>query len=288
MRLTTKIIIGIILSIFLLTLLHIIVYSFTDRRNYKRTSPERESIKIPEAGRAGIPIEPGRVVVLELDQSSEYNYYLRNEDNGLFIQPAAASGDENTLFIPESLKDCVSHQTNNDTLIVKLNMDKVREKYAAQAETPTKKVAGGSVHFQYVSGVNMYMHVSNVHVINKMHDTQVFIKNMTTDSILIQSFGKIRLESCKANVIEPYSSQITLTNCVAKSLTLDLDRLNEWKIDNCDIEKRIYTGSRRNHRITTDANDVAAITWLPKNKDAELSLIFKGEAVQIVTQAIND
>ena len=287
MRLTTKIVIGIILAIFLLTLINIIGFSFSDRRHYNHSFQRHPLIQISQ-DKVDIPIEPSRVVVLELDQTNNSVFYLLDSENGFFIHPPVTSDDENKLFIPKSLNDCVSFQTKGDTLVIKINIDKVMEKNAYQIETFERKETRHAVSSQTIGGINLYLYISNVRVINTVRGIQTLVHNIVTDSIIVHSHAKISIDSCKANVIEPYCNQLTVTNCVAKSLFLDLDRINNWDIDNCDIERRIFTGSKRNHSITTNVNEVASINWLPKNKDASLNMTFKGDSVQITTQPIKE
>ena len=292
MRLTTKIIAGIILSIFLLSLLFIIGYSFTDRKNYN-LSFANHTINIPQEDKTGIDIEPFRVLVFKVEQSdidNRFYYNFTNEKNGLFIHPATTPDEENKLFIPEVLNDFISIQTSNDTLTIKIKFDEVREKYAKMNEALEKRQLPGVGYGIYVSGVNLYLHTSNINVINKLNDIQTQIINMKTDSVKIYSSGDINIDSCKAAVMEPNTNRkLTVKNSEAKTIYMDLDRTRKWNIDGCVIEEQNVTGSGR-HDITFHRNETGKINWYPKNENAELNLKFKGNAAQITyeTQPVND
>ena len=286
MRLTTKIITGIILSIFLLSLLHIIGYSFTERKNYHSFFTDLKII-LPQADKTGIHIESYRAITLESERSdtSRYDYYYTNEESGFFINPATNPSEENILFIPEALSEFITTQINNDTLTVKIKLDEVREKYCILEEAKEDNRFYLRRHLIAISGVNLYLHTTNINVINRLNGVPTQISNMDTDSIKIYANGEITVDSCKANVIEPNSNRkITVTNSVANMLNIDLDRINNWNIDNCDIEATNYTGSRRNHNIIITRNERGTINWLPKNKEAELSLKFKGDSAHISYQ----
>jgi hypothetical protein len=287
MRLTTKIILGIILSIFLLSLLHIIGYSFTDRKHYQRSLPDR-TINIPQANKIGINIEPYQVIMLELEQSDSERRYFYNYtsiENGLFIHPAATADEENKLFLPDALKGFFSTQTSSDTLIIKIKMDEVKEKYGMIDETNMIVVRGISYGISF-SGFNLYLHTTSVNVVNKLNNLQTRISNMETENIKIYSSGEITVDSCKATIIEPNSNRkVTVTNSISQALNLDLDRISNWDIENnCDIDVIYYTGSKRNHNISLRSDDRGKIVWQPKNDDAELLLRFKGDSARISYQ----
>ena len=286
MRLTTKIIIGIILSIFALSLLHIIAFSFTDRKNYSRSYPNR-SIVIPQTNNTGINIESYRVIVLaseQFDMQDRFYCHFPKENNGLLIHPAATIDEDNKLFIPEALNGFITTQTNNDTLILKIKIDALSEKYGNKDDGNTKYLSGIK-HALPISGLNLYLHTSNAHVINRLSDLQTQINNMKSDSIVIYSSGEIVINDCKANVMIPNSiRKISVTNSVAGEITLDLDSVDKWEIYNSTVKTRNFTGSKRNHNLVFSENEHGKINWLPKNKDAELNIRFKVSSAQISYQ----
>ncbi|MDR2144997.1 MAG: hypothetical protein LBE91_00870 [Tannerella sp.] len=286
MRLTTKIIIGVILSIFILSLLFIIGFSFTDRKYRKDSrSFSGPSIQIPQTATTGINLDSCRVIVLEAGQAdslSETYYFLANDECGLFIRPASTSGEENKLIIPEALRDFITVETQNDTLTVRIKWNEGIEKYGTKGENMEKRKRPGSMYGMLVSGLNMYLHASNVNVINRLNIIQTKISHLEADTIKIYSTGEVLIDSCKANVIEPETREkLSITNSSAKMLNLDFDRLNNWEITNCDIKTSNYTGSGQHQYNAISQLSLTTINWRPKNKDAEFQLKIKGDSAQI-------
>jgi len=285
MRPTSKIILGIILSIFIISLLFIIGFSFSERRNYVNTYSN--SIYIPQDNPIGISVESFRVIVLEEDRTGIVveeevkpgliRIYLSYSDkNGLTLNPVT-SGEENNLFFTEALYDCIAAKTSNDTLTIQIKTDELRKKYGKE---------GGKDYILF-SGINLCLHTSNVNVINKINGFPTKVSNIETDSIKIVTNGEILIESCKAMVIDPvmYHSyhKLIVKNSVAQTIYLDLDRLRNWNIEGCDIEVENLTGSGK-HNITHHRNEKIKINWYPKNEKAELNIKVPGDTTQIVFQ----
>ena len=273
MRRTTKIIIGIILSIFLLSLLHIIGYSFTDRKNYKGTY-RYKTIQIPQTEKStGINIAAYNVIKLELSDSI---FYFPYDENGLFIYPATTTNEENRLFIPEALYDCISTQSNNDTLSIKIKMDEIREKYDTMDKEKAKVIlsTGSS---RPVSGVNLILHTSNVNIISQLYGLHIQIRNIEADSIKIHNvYGNITIDSCKAKAVEPHSNHpVSISNCSIQTMKIDLDQLTNLNIDgDNDVDTYYFTGGKQSNDITTKGPD-KKIVWQPKNNEAELNFKIK-------------
>ena len=290
MRLTTKIITGFFLSIFILSLLHIIGYSFSDRK--LNTSFPDYSIKIPQTNPRGIDIASYRVFVfesLQTDFHEQYRLAIAKEGSSLFIQPATTENDDNKLLIPDALYDFLSTQAQNDTLTVKINLDEICEKYGTidTIDEAVLKLKKGIKIGIPISGLNLYLHTSNanINIINYLSNIQTRINKMEMDSIIIySSTGDITIDSCKVKVIEPSNNRkLTVTNSTAQIINLDLDHLNNWNIKDCDIEMRNYTGSgQKNIRI--DGNERGKINWRPKDENAELNIKLKVDSAQIVFQ----
>ena len=293
MRLTTKIITGIILSIFLLSLLHIIGYSFTDRKNYTAFFPNLKII-LPQTDKTGINIESYRVITLDSERSdttNRYGYYYINKESVFFINPATNPSEENILFIPEVLNEFITTQISNDTLTIKIKLDEVREKYCDMEEVIEDNRFFLQTHLIWISGFNFYLHTTNVNVINRLYGVQTKISNIATDSIQIYTSGEITIDSCKANFMEPNSNRgITVANSVVKAINIDLDRVNNWTIEpNCDVDVYYFTG-KSNHNISLHNDYHGKIVWQPKNKNAEFNVKIKGNAAQLnfETQSLSE
>ena len=286
MRLTTKIITGFIGSVFLLSILFIIGFSFTDRK-FNKAGVLFTVVDIPQEKKSGIQLEHHRVIVFEseLPEADYPVYTFGSEKCGLFLSPVTPAGVVSELFFPEGMSACISTQMNCDTLIVKIKFDEIRKKYQETDEkekdfsnTPTART--GIVF----TGFNLYLQTSQVNIVNQLNNLPVYINNIKTDSILVYSTSDIVIDSCKANVVTPdlrkNYEKLTITNSAFKTLHLDLDRIHNWNIRDCEIETSNYTGSGQKN-IRLDKHERGTINWRPKNENAELNLKFKGDSTQI-------
>jgi len=278
MKLTTKIIFSIILSIFVISLLFIIGFSFSDRKNYHRAY-NSNVINIPQNSPIGIDVAPARVILLEMertDTQDEIFYGFTSDNNSINLSPMTAE-EENKLFISEALYGYVAAKTNNDTLRIQIKVDELRKKYEA---TDFK-------NYVAFSGFNLNLQTSNANVVNTLNGFLTKVSNIETDTIRIVSNSNILIESCKAIVIEPVVDdshrKVNVRNSVAKEIHLDLDGLRNWNLEGCNIEVQNFTGSGR-HNITLDRNKAGKINWYPKNENAELNIKVQGDTAQIVFQ----
>ena len=276
MRPTSKIILGIILSIFIISLLFITGFSFSERRNF--TNTHSNVISIPQDNPIGIDVASHRVIVLEAESAEnegKINYGFSYEHCSLNLNPTAPK-EESKLFIPEALDGYIAAKTNRDTLKILIKVDELRKKYGEEGNK--------YIHFL---GVNIDLHTSNVNVINKVLGFPTEVRNIETDSIRIVSNGNILIESCKAMVIDPVMDEsyrkLNVKNSIAQTIHLDLDRIRNWNMEGCDIEVQNLTGSGK-HNIIQHRNEKIKINWYPKNENAELNIKVPGDTVQIVFQ----
>ena len=280
MRLTTKILSGVIGSIFILSLSFIIGFSFSERRHYS-TNYNTPNISIPQDNQIGISLEPHRVIVIEEDFTG-----VRIEDEktpgmirfnmGINISSLTINQIvpemESKLYIPEALNGCIATIIHDDTLTIQIKNYELRKKYDKE----------DSVAYISFSGVDLCLHISNVNIINKVSGNSL-LHNLETDSIVIDSRGDVLIESCKANFIHSVNGRLTVKNSIVKAILLDLDRRGSWNLEGCEIENQIFTGSGRNY-VTWNRNETGTINWHPKNPDAELNLKIQGDTTQIVFQ----
>lgn len=275
MRLTTKIILGVILSIFLIAIIFIVGFSFSERKNYQR--PYTTTTKIPQDNLTGISVEPYRVILFEVentDPDNKYPYGFAGDINGIFLNPITTPDEENKLFIPGALRDFISAQTLNDTLHIQLKITDLCEKYKEENK-----------NIYLFSGIRLQLNTSTVDYVNKESGINTFVSHIETNRIKINSSGGVHIDSCKAEVIDPVISsnynRLTVTNCIAGKIYLDLDRGNHWNIENNNIEEQILTGSKT-HGITHHKNESGKISWQPKNKEAKLNVTIQGDTTQII------
>ena len=171
------------------------------------------------------------------------------------------------LLIPEVLKEFVAVNTINDTLTVKLNFRDLGNKYK-----------NDEYRFHAFSGVNLHFNISKFDIVNKIGALFTSIKNIEIERIKIDSFGDIFIDSCKAELIDPIIKagykKLIITNSDVKRINLDLDYMQNWNIDNCNVEEQSFTGSKKHNIVINRSSGIRY--WIPKNKDAELGITLKG------------
>ena len=271
MRLTTKITLGIILSIFFISLTSIISLSFTD---WKNNSSYDTVTELPQDNPTCIELAAFKTIVIDripFELQERRVSYLSTNCNLYFSQiPEKNSPD--MLFIPEVLKEFVAVNTINDTLTVKLNFRDLGKKYN-----------NDEYRFNAFSGVNLHFNTSKTDIINNVQALSVSIKNIETDSIRVKSEGNILIDSCKVQFMESFESgryrRVSITNCDIKRINLDLDYLQQWSIEKCNIEETYYTGSKT-HDLTLNDNSGTKY-WIPKNNDARLNVKLQGDTAKI-------
>ena len=273
MRLTTKIILSIIMSIFLISLTFIIGFSFTDRKNYNHSNVA--SIDLPQDNMTGIELPSLKTILIdEIPFESNNHLYGITDKCSIFFDSIPANSSPGMLFIPSVLKDYISFNASNDTLTVKLNLRDLGNKYRSDEYA-----------FHSISGVNLYFTISNLDIISNIQLIPVNIKNIDTDSIKINSRGDIWIDSCKVQLIDPrimdnYRS-LKVTNCNIKRITIDMDNIRNWNIENCVVEEEFFTGSER-HNMFLHRNDSGTKKWMPKNKNARLNIEIQGDTTQFI------
>ena len=274
MKLTTKIVLGIIISIFLLSFCVIIGISFVDTEKYELRSNVKTST-IPQENIIAVDVEPYQTIRIDQVQiQEERNVY---PSGTIRVKPITGEEEKNKLFLPEELLRFTEINSSNDTLIIRFKMDEFLDKYANRVKWIT------------VSGVNISAYTNTVDVICSVSGIKVDVRNIVTDKINIHTSGEIEIDSCQANLIEPYmqnkSRRFLLKNSQVKILNIDLDQMgNTWQIENCDIEEENLTGSNR-HSVNLSKSEAKIMNWIPKDKDAWLTVTLYGDTASIVFPA---
>ena len=271
MKLTTKIIFGIILSIFVISLIIIIGFSFTDRKKSSYSN-----IELPQDKITGVELTAFNTIVIdEISYESKGHKYYSIENSIVNIDRLPEKDNSDSLFLPESLKDYAIIKTSADTLKIILDINGLKDKYS-----DTKS--------NTISGINMRFCISKIDIINNLQDLSIIIKNIETDSINVCSQGKVFIDSCKMQFICPlienyFRGGFYITNCDIKTVNLDLDILQDWNIEKCNIEEQNITGSRI-HYMTHLCNEPTNINWIPKTNEAELYIRIPGDTIQVSIQ----
>ena len=278
MKLTTKIVLGIIISIFLLSFVFIICISFIDKEN-DMFNPNSRFKSISQENIISVDIEPFKTVFIyeELEQKR------RNIFPGgtVTLQPVINENEKNKILLPEELLKFTGITSSNDTLFIWLKMDEVYEQHEESISAIEKRGMAYAL-----DGFNFYLHTNLVDIVCDIDKIKIDIQNIKTDIINVRSFGEISIDSCQANLIETYSRHWKTTlikNSKVKELSIDLDVIKNWKTEGCEIEILNLTGSGK-HSVLFTENTTKVTNWIPKNKEAQLMVTLHGDTARIVFQ----
>ena len=269
MRLTTKIVLGIFLSIFLLILGFIIIFSFTDKVNYGNSGTHE--LTISQESIVSRDVAPYKTILLETEWEDEYN---AQPCGTIYVRPITIPSEENKLILSEELAEFTDIVSLNDTLIIRLKMKELNDRYSISEYIYTK-----------IDGVDFYVHTNAVDIKTDLSGIDIDIRGIKTDKIKINASGKLNIEDCQANIIEPYMEgyrrAFSLKNSQIKELKMDLDIMDSWIVENSDIEVENLTGSKT-HSVQLSKNEAKVVNWIPKNEDAKLNVTLLGDTARIV------
>ena len=275
MKLTTKIVLGIIISIFLLSAGVIIGISFIDIEKYRQSYTGVSLPRISQENIITVEVEPYQTIMVEKELMNDKRDF--NPFGTILIKPVINEGEKNKLLLPEELLRFTDITSSNDTLIIRLKMDELYEQHY-----PNKETKSGILYA--LDGANFFIHSNTVDVICNLYGIKLDIRNMETDRIKINTYGEVTIDSCQVNLIEPsmHRRKFLLTNSQVKELNIDLDRIGYgWQIENCDIEVENLTGSGK-YRTDLAMSEAKTMNWLPKSKDAQLTVTLHGDTAKVM------
>ena len=272
MRLTTKIVLGIILSIYLLALGLIIGFSFTDRVNNDWSRNHANRSTISQENRISVDVKPYNTIWLDLRH--DYTIVMIGT---LHIKPIVNPEEKDKVFLSEELSQFVNIISSNDTLIIRLKEKELDDKYY---------IKNKKINHTLIDGFNFHVYTDKIDIINNVSNIKTIIQNVTADRMNFSSLGDIYIDSCQANIIEPEvrgsDKEFRLKNTQAKELNIDLDWMTyNWSVENCDIEVENLTG-HADHDIQFPKSEAKILNWIPKNKDAQLNVTLFGDTARIV------
>ena len=270
MKLTTKIVLGIIISIFLLSMGFIIGLSFIDMGKYELHNQNVSNVS--QGNIITISVEPYQTI--RIDKTTENSDIINFFTYGTIqLKPVINEKDKNKLSMPEELLRSTDITSSNDTLIIQINTDKLYEQYKKE------------VNWQVIEDINYFLYTNTVDVICNLSGIKVDIRNMETERIKINTYGDINIDSCQTNLIEPYMNKgrkFLLKNSQVKELNIDLDKIGStWLIENCNIDVENLTGSG-NHRTNLSKSEAKTMNWIPKNADARLTVNLQGDTAKVM------
>lgn len=271
MRRTTKILIGIISGIFILSIGLIIGLSFTDLKE-SRTTYQEES-NIPQDEKDTIELDDHQVICLEEVFTAE-DIYWDTYQGSLTIKPTSANDGKTGLTIPRALKEYLDFQTVNDTLYIRLLTDSLLEAH----KNPEKEN-----RHPIVTGVNLVIYMDVLKIKNRLDLDLCFAYNQS-DSLVIESEQNLTMRNISADHVELLihsNKQLLLKDCHFNVMDMNLDNMGSWTSENSRVEVLNVTGSRP-HSFRMSDKEIGRIHWNPANKDASLNLILASDTTEVI------
>lgn len=271
MRLTTKIIIGIILGIFAISLALIIGFSFTEPRNY---SNNRTDFDLSETEKKIVDI--GNFETLVLDIEGLNNTGITNPYGELSVLPLdRASEEAPKIELPKGMADHLITQFSGDTLYLTIDVEGLEKSI---------RIGEFDKYHSSIEGLSLTIYSHSTDVINKAPRISTRIEGMEADEIKVSSRGSIRIKDCTAKTIRPRTTShasLLLENSRVGTLYIDLDEIRNWTVKNCDIAVENLTGSSE-HSVLQPKSEAREVNWIPKTKDAKLHVTLRADTARIV------
>ena len=273
MRLTTKIIVGIISFIFLFSLIFIIGFSFSDRTEKRNFNVDQGSIS--RENKKEIELDFFKTVLIDyLNDTDGHNILPKGT---ISIRPLSGN-EKNKLIVSEEMNSYLTLNISNDTLIILFDRKKLYEKYRLDKEYPQYKYIHTSIE-----GAEMTLQSNYVDIISNLNQLEIEVKNIKTNHIKVNAFATI-IDSCEAISVSPYNQQrFILKNSKVEELNIDLDFISNWSVEKCELTRKNITGSGKK---STNLNKYESmeLNWLPKDRKATLNLTLYGDTSRIVVK----
>lgn len=279
MRLTTKIVLGIIAAIFIFSIVWFFFLSLThgrggdgDERVVLNNAQVRKMIKL-DSGQAGKTILPYNAISLQLDrelteENIRYGHIITGQLN---IKPAINEADKGKLEFSEQLVPFLDYKVEDGSLKISFKIKELYDHF----------LKGEKTHRSGIFGVDMTLYVdSSITINNKVPGLESFIRDLKMQDLRVDSWTKINIENSVFNTLS-ITSGFHLKKCKVDTLNVDLDQAAGWTVENCDIEVENLTGGG-NHSVYQTKGESRKVNWYPKHREARLNVELKGDTTNIV------
>lgn len=277
MRQTTKIVLGIIISLFLIVFFSLIGISF--QREYEKIY-EGWQLEIAQENIMEVPVEDFKVIVLADGDINNKEVLYRLSGN-LSIRPLTDDDHKQTLWMPEELKPYVELSCKNDSLKIQFDSHDIRKYF----ENIKAVSADYKALPDRVSGINFIICTEAVDVINKVTSIDLDVKGFIGDQMNI-ACGNILVDSCQIHSISSVNGHnVQIKNSKIQVVNLDLNELT-WSFDHSSIGVLNLTGSGSLQRIRLLGRDIKELNWYPKEKQTKLELSLPGDTLKLILPEI--
>lgn len=283
MRLTTKIVLGIITTIVLLTFSFIIYAAVTyeEEKPFDISKLKMTSIDIPEYKTIIIENDsPIDMTSRRIRPHGNFSIHSTESIKNYDTLPHPDFGRKDKLVLQEELKPFLRYTINNDTLSIFLTPD----------EGFFKSWREGNIHHNY-SFIRLHVFVdslSSIDVQSNFEGLNVSVSNMNSDRIKIKTTkGNIGVGGCKVNHL---STEVK--DCNSNSLHIDHSKINELYVSNSGSDlgwvnnnSTIETGNIKgqlNREIATLNNSFKKINFIRGKRDEPIFIKVESDSVQLI------
>lgn len=272
MRLTTKIVLGIIAVVFLSAISFICYLSLRyDTGQIELILDDKiASIEIP--GQNAIEIYADTIPTKGNERGINHTIF----DGLINIQPAVKEEDKGKLYIPEQLMKYLEVSTlQNRTILHVKTRELLADHYKNEIPDPA-----------VIKGFNVTIYADScINLKSSLNGLRTNVQNLKAQSINIDIMrGDMNIENCEAETITPIVrdwGHFVMKNSKTKVFNADLDYLQTWTIEQCVIDTENLTGSGR-HNIDLPATECKEMNWIPKNKEASLNISLGSDTARVV------
>lgn len=255
MKLTTKIIIGFLASLLLMSVVFIIRLSFIDQRTleFKVNNPNDLTTS---------PIVAQYKVVKFVNVTDDNANPIANGVTNIVSSNQAKRGG--VFYYPKELAPYIRQYINKDTLMVEFNFNSlsIHKRYFYNFDDKT------------VTPFYLYVNSSTpINVVNKIDMMNLSVKRCVTRELTLSSVKDVLVDSCQIESLHFVGgiSNVTLSNSKVKNLNASLEGSSGLETPNSVIEQFNVTGSGQNI-VSLSKMNFKKIKWDGKGKDASLSL----------------
>ncbi len=267
MRRTTVILLAIISSVLLLSVIFIIHLRFfapigKTEKNF--LSNEQLSGKVDS-----INVSQYKVIKF-IDES---NNDIHDISGSLIVQPFKNEQQKGQFYYPKELSFMINKQVSGDTLVIVLSYPE-KQLTALLDQYKLKRMH---------SNFNLYTDsASSLSIRNESNKMGTVFKKMTLKEATVYGVNDVLIDSCKIDKlnISGYYAHISLTNNKINIFSIDLENLNNWNVDKCDINEEHLTGKGNNY-VSLPKTECRKMVWKGKTKDSELRVSLKADKATI-------
>lgn len=261
MRKTTKILIGVISSLLLLSMIYIVRQSFVGpvKRQGVMFSKSLDSMTLT-----------GTYKTIKLvNIVGKKSPFILGDLN---IIPATSSNKAGSFYLSKELTAFVHQHVVGDTLVLEFAYDKMSSNKVCRAHN-SGQLDGAQL--------NLYLDPNAlISVCNEIDGMAIHLKKAVYKQVNVNICSKLNVDSCQIESLSVAAksslSDVTISHSKVKYLSANLDHIYQWSMPKSVIEELNVTCSSSSDLSFSKAQ-CKKLNWKSKGKDARLNLTLSSE-----------